>query len=86
MDEATAHLDPVMERKIGTMISSLTKDKTLITVSHRLRAARDADQIFVLHDGRLVEQGSHSKLLSANGLYAKLFRLQQALGADEAVG
>lgn len=58
------------------MIRSLTKGRTLISVSHRLSTTADADQIFVFEDGRIVEQGSHFELISADGAYAGLWRKQ----------
>jgi ATP-binding cassette subfamily C protein len=85
MDEATAHLDPVLDRRISGLVSALTTGKTLVTISHRLRAAAAADQILVMHEGKLVERGDHASLIGKNGLYAKLYRLQQALG-EPAVG
>ncbi len=76
LDEATSVLDPADELEVGRIIRSLTKGRTLISVSHRLSTTADADHIFVFDDGRIVEQGSHYELIAANGPYAGLWRKQ----------
>jgi ATP-binding cassette, subfamily B, bacterial len=68
--------DPVDEMAVSAMIRSLTKGRTVISTSHRLAVTADADCIFVLDQGRIVEQGSHDELLAANGGYAGLWRKQ----------
>lgn len=79
LDEATAFADPENEAQIQAAIAALTRGKTLIVVAHRLATIAHADQIAVLDQGRLVELGRHQQLLTANGLYAKLWsRHQQA--------
>ena len=77
LDEATASLDPENEVLIQRAIAKLVEGKTVIMIAHRLRTVVDADQILVLEDGRLVEQGTHDKLIAHKGLYEKLYRIQQ---------
>ncbi|HGD3268047.1 TPA: ABC transporter ATP-binding protein [Streptococcus agalactiae] len=71
-DEATANIDPENEDKLKEAIESLTKDKTVIMIAHRLKTIRNADQILVLKDGEIVECGNHEKLIENNGLYSDL--------------
>ena len=77
LDEATANVDPENEKELMEAIAELTHDKTVIMIAHRLRTVVDADQILVLDNGRLVEQGTHDELMKKNGLYHKLFHIQQ---------
>jgi len=76
LDEATSVLDPADELEVGRLIRSLTKGRTLISVTHRLSTTADADHIFVFDEGRIVEQGSHYELIAANRVYAGLWRKQ----------
>lgn len=76
LDEPSAALDPVAEHDIFENFSKLTNYKSAVLISHRLSSITLADKILVLEDGRIVEQGSHSKLLQQNGRYAYLFNLQ----------
>ena len=69
-DEATANIDPENEDKLKEAIESLTKNKTVIMIAHRLKTIRNADQIIVLKDGEIVERGSHEELIKNNGLYS----------------
>lgn len=71
-DEATANIDPENEDKLKEAIESLTKDKTVIMIAHRLKTIRNADQILVLKDGEIVERGNHEELIKNNGLYSDL--------------
>lgn len=75
-DEATSSLDSESERAIQRAMRSLLGTCTTIIIAHRLSTIREADQIVVLDQGRLVERGDHETLLSQNGLYAHLHRLQ----------
>lgn len=85
LDEATSALDQATEERIRAAIQRLTKGKTTIVVAHRLSSVADADQIFVLEAGKLVEKGQHNALLESNGLYARLYRAQKQGYADRAV-
>lgn len=76
LDEPTASLDPLAERKIYNQFDQLRKDRTTIFVSHRLSSATVADQILVLRDGVIVEKGSHAELISSKGVYHHLFTTQ----------
>lgn len=79
LDEATASLDPATEAAINATINRLAKGRTLISVTHRLVSAIAADRIFVLDQGKLVEQGSHQELLQKEGLYYQLWKNQAHL-------
>lgn len=74
LDEATSALDNETERAILETFASVAATRTTITIAHRLSTVRDADQIAVLHDGRVVEQGTHEELLLRGGRYADLVR------------
>lgn len=76
MDEPTASLDPKSEYEVFKNLIAATKDKSLILISHRFSTVRLADEIIVLHDGKIVEQGNHDQLMMQGGRYAKLYRLQ----------
>ena len=75
-DEATSALDSEAERSILAALSEIAKDKTTIVIAHRLSTIVDADQIVVLDQGQIVEQGSHAELLAVQGKYAKLWQMQ----------
>ncbi|MEQ9257906.1 MAG: ABC transporter ATP-binding protein, partial [Roseovarius sp.] len=77
LDEATSALDQATEARIRAALDRLTKGKTTIVVAHRLSSVADADRIFVLEAGRLVEAGRHEELLESGGLYAQLYRAQK---------
>lgn len=76
LDEPSASLDPISEDRIFEELYRLRDGKTSLTISHRLSNTVLADKIIVLDNGRVIEQGSHKNLLSLNGEYARLFRLQ----------
>ncbi|MGR1386401.1 ABC transporter ATP-binding protein [Streptococcus agalactiae] len=71
-DEATANIDPENEDKLKDAIESLTENKTVIMIAHRLKTIRNADQILVLRNGELVERGNHEVLIQNEGLYKDL--------------
>ncbi|MFC1512705.1 lipid A export permease/ATP-binding protein MsbA [bacterium] len=76
LDEATSALDSESERLVQEALEHLIKNRTTLVVAHRLSTIRKADRIMVIDGGRIIESGMHKDLLSKNGLYAKLYRLQ----------
>ena len=76
LDEPTAAMDAKAEATIFQHFRTLTRDKMAILISHRFSTVRMADEIIVMEQGRIVEQGSHETLLAEDGHYAQLFRLQ----------
>lgn len=83
LDEPTAALDPKAEYDIYTKFLSLVDSKTAVFISHRLSSTKFCDRIVVLREGRIVETGSHSELLSQNGYYAELFHMQANFYLEE---
>ncbi|BBP00312.1 ABCB family ABC transporter ATP-binding protein/permease [Sulfuriferula nivalis] len=77
LDEATSALDTQTEKIIQAELKEIAKNRTTLTIAHRLSTIVDADQILVMEQGRIVERGDHRELLAANGVYAKLWALQQ---------
>lgn len=73
LDEATASVDPDNEKHIQAAINALVKDKTLIVIAHRLSTIKNADQILVIDNGKLVQKGTHSELMSRGGVYSQLW-------------
>jgi ATP-binding cassette subfamily C protein CydCD len=78
LDEATSHLDAVNEQVVQEALASLARARTTIVIAHRLSTVRAADQIVVLDEGRVIEQGRHEDLLRRRGLYARLVSRQVA--------
>jgi ATP-binding cassette subfamily B protein len=76
LDEATAHLDSESEAAVQEALRHALTGRTSLVIAHRLSTVRDADVILVLDQGRIVEQGTHSALLAAGGLYAELYTTQ----------
>lgn len=77
LDEPTAALDPIAESNVYSLFSRICKEKTTIVITHRLGAAKIADEIFVIDNGCVAESGSHEELMKANGLYAKMYESQR---------
>ncbi|TDL74825.1 ATP-binding cassette domain-containing protein [Rhodococcus qingshengii] len=76
LDEATANIDTETEEAIQTALSKMRKGRTTIAIAHRLSTIQDANLILVLHQGEIVERGTHQELLALGGLYHKMFLLQ----------
>lgn len=76
LDEATANIDTETESLIQDALNKIMKGRTTLVVAHRLSTIQNADNIIVMHKGRIVEQGSHQQLLSNHGMYYKLYKLQ----------
>lgn len=76
LDEPTASIDAKAESEIFNKVEKLSKDKTVIIISHRFSTVRNADKIYVIDDGKIKESGSHEELMKLDGQYASLFKLQ----------
>jgi ATP-binding cassette subfamily C protein CydCD len=76
LDEATSHLDALSEHTVHKALNLLKTNRTTIIIAHRLSTIRDADRIIVLHEGRMVETGTHKELLQKTGLYRQLVSKQ----------
>lgn len=77
LDEATSALDTESERLVQDALERLMKSRTTIAIAHRLSTIRNADAIYVLHEGKIVEQGTHDQLIALNGYYKRLNDMQQ---------
>ena len=84
LDEATASLDSTSEAAVTAALGEALEGRTALVIAHRLSTVRAADQIVVLEDGRVVEQGKHAELLALDGRYAELYRTQFATSEAEA--
>ena len=76
LDEATAHLDSESEAAVQRALDAALEGRTSLVIAHRLSTVRNADQILVLDEGRIVQSGTHRELLAEGGLYADLYRTQ----------
>ena len=76
LDEATAHLDSESEYAVQRALDAALEGRTSLVIAHRLSTVRQADQILVVDDGRIVQRGTHAALLAEGGLYADLYRTQ----------
>jgi ATP-binding cassette subfamily B protein len=81
-DEATSHLDTATERAIQVSLKTALAGRTVVLVAHRLSTIREADLIYVLHRGRLLQQGTHRELLAQEGMYRTLWRAQTDAADD----
>lgn len=85
LDEATSNIDAEAERGIQQALEVLVKGRTTVAIAHRLSTLRNADRIMVFDRGALAEQGSHAELLSADGIYAKLVRMQTQVSRNPTI-
>jgi len=76
LDEATSALDTESESKVKHAIDNLKKDRTTIIIAHRLSTIKNADKILLLHDGELIDQGTHEELIIKSKNYQKLYNQQ----------
>ena len=76
LDEATSALDTESEKLVQEALDNLMRNRTSIVVAHRLSTIRNADMICVFHEGKIVEKGNHEELLKLNGIYTKLYSMQ----------
>jgi ATP-binding cassette subfamily B protein len=76
-DEATSALDSATEKNIQAELKEIAKDRTALVIAHRLSTIIDADEILVMHEGRIVERGAFRELLERDGVFAQMWRLQQ---------
>ena len=77
LDEATSALDTESERLVQNAIENLMQNRTAIVIAHRLSTIKSADLICVLHEGQIIEQGTHQQLIALNGQYTKLYNMQK---------
>jgi len=77
LDEATANIDSATEKLIQDALETLMKGRTSMVIAHRLSTIKSVDRIYVVHKGEIRERGSHQELLAKEGLYFRLYQLQQ---------
>lgn len=77
LDEATVNVDPENEKDLVKAIDALTKEKTIIMIAHRLKTVRNADNILVVDQGKIVEQGKHEQLIQQNGIYKRFINTRE---------
>ena len=81
LDEATANLDELTEKEVTKTLKAITAGKTLITITHRLKAMEEYDNILVLDKGAITEAGLHHELMEKDGLYKRMWSLQHEMAA-----
>jgi ABC-type multidrug transport system fused ATPase/permease subunit len=86
LDEATSHLDSENERLVHQALKRLMAGRTTLMIAHRLSTVREADNIVVLDDGVVVEQGTHESLLARGGVYARLANMHEGAAPDQPTG
>ncbi|WP_217175504.1 ABC transporter ATP-binding protein [Coraliomargarita akajimensis] len=84
LDEATASVDTITERKIQQALDNLVAERTVLVIAHRLSTVRRADKIVVMEQGRVLESGTHDKLIKADGQYAQLWKHQSDMIPEQA--
>jgi ATP-binding cassette subfamily B protein len=82
LDEPTSALDAQAEYELFARLRSLAEGRTAVFISHRFSTVRKADRIFLFHEGRLAEEGTHAELMRLQGRYAELFTLQASAYVD----
>lgn len=85
LDEATASVDTLTEKKIQSAVSEIIKGRTTLMIAHRLSTVRDADLILVVRDGKIIERGTHSELLAQRGYYRELYTRQYEEEAAQSI-
>jgi subfamily B ATP-binding cassette protein MsbA len=83
LDEATSALDAESERSVQEALENLMQNRTTLVIAHRLSTIQNADQIYVMQDGEIIEQGTHESLLQVPSQYGELYRLQFGQSAQE---
>ena len=76
LDESTANIDSETEQSVGYAVEKLKQGRTTLIIAHRLSTIKNADNIFVLDKGRVVESGTHDELINLNGIYKKMYDTQ----------
>lgn len=77
LDEATANVDPENEAELQKAIEALTNGKTIIMIAHRLKTVKNADQIIVMNQGKISQQGTHEELMKQTGIYADFIGVRE---------
>ena len=77
LDDSTSAIDATTEHQLVSSLKATAATRATIIIAHRLSSVKDADEIIFLHNGKITEQGNHQQLISLNGDYATLWKLQQ---------